>query len=84
MAVGVNGLGRCRVLCDRLDCDRKFVPRSPLVDVAETRARADLYGWSCAIPDARLLRWSAVPAELDFCPDHVGERVSRNGAVRGG
>ncbi len=79
MAVQVNSLGRCRVVCDQATCERKFVPRAPLNDVAETRGRAELYGWSCARPSLQVPRWSQHRHELDFCPDHVSEREVING-----
>ncbi len=81
MAVERNALDRVRVRCDRLDCLRLFVPRSPLNDARETRARAELYGWSCARANSAVgSPWSgAEPGGLDFCPHHVGERLVAGG-----
>lgn len=55
-----NDLGRVRVLCDRDGCEKKFVPRTPLVDYQETRFRASLYGWVSGEVSGSM---------LDFCPD---------------
>jgi hypothetical protein len=77
MAVERTQLDRCRVRCDRLDCDRLFVPRAPLNDARETRARAELYGWRCA---RRGQAWSSdEPGGLDFCPEHRDELARAEG-----
>ena len=74
MAVEINALGRARVRCDRLDCERLFVPKNaPLTEARHTRARAELYGWSCARQGAAA--WSADAGDLDFCPEHTSERA---------
>lgn len=74
MAAEKKSDGRIRLRCDAGSCEALFVPRAPLIDQADVRLRAQLYGWR-----SHVVGDETASSVFDFCPEHTRSR----GAVDG-